>query len=300
MTWSSTVAMTMSNDEKRDGLVTGEQFAAWVDGLRSREVVSSDIEAKTEYSHAGRVIQLGRRIVPNQLGEGRSVASREVLPSIRFGEDEPTLHMDRVQFDCHGSELTHIDTPSHVEYRPQGAGISIRRSSDVEDLGAIVVRAAVVDVPRLRGVPFIEPGDSVLWSDIERAQLEYGVAVRAGIGVLIRTGRWARLRLMGRSYEGEHRPGVDPRAALRLLSAGIVILGGDGGNDVRPSAVSGISFPVHVLALAGAGIPVLDNVDLEELCDACMSNNRWEVSLCVAPVRLHGATGIPVNPIAVM
>lgn len=301
--------MTMGKDGRPDssrssddveGLVTGEQFAAWVDGLRSREVISSDANAETWHDRAGRVVELGRRIVPAEFAEGTSVASLHVLPNIRFDEGEPTLHMDRVEFDCHGSELTHIDAPSHVEYRPHGADVSTRRSSGVEALGAIVVRAVVIDVPRLRGVSFMEPGDPVLWSDIESAQRSSGITIRPGIGVLIRTGRWARLRLTGRGYEGECRPGLDPGTALRLLNAGIAILGGDGGNDVRPGTVSGVSFPVHILALAGAGIPLLDNVDLEELCDACVSANSWEVSLCVAPVRLHGATGIPVNPIAIM
>ena len=283
-----------------NGRVTEEQFAVWVEELRDRATTGSDANVEPWFGRTGRIIQLGRQIFPTESSEGEGIAFHRILPATTFDEVEPTLHMDRVGFNCHGSELTHVDAPSHVEFRARGTDVSMRPASGVEALGALVVRTVVIDVPWLRGISFMEPGDCVQWSDLEQAQLRCGVTIRPGVGVLIRTGRWARLRLTGHAYDGERRPGVGPETALRLLNANIAILGGDGGNDVRPSTVNGVSFPVHVLALVGAGIPLLDNVDLEELCGACVTANSWEVGLCVSPVRLHGATGMPVNPIAMM
>jgi kynurenine formamidase len=47
------------------------------------------------------------------------------------------------------------------------------------------------------------------------------------------------------------------------------------------------------------GVHLLDNLALAELCDACAARRRYEFLLVVAPLRVEGGTGSPVNPIAV-
>jgi kynurenine formamidase len=57
---------------------------------------------------------------------------------------------------------------------------------------------------------------------------------------------------------------------------------------------------VHAGALALLGLPLLDNLFLEELATACDTRQRWDFLLTVAPLALRGATGSPVNPIALL
>jgi kynurenine formamidase len=47
------------------------------------------------------------------------------------------------------------------------------------------------------------------------------------------------------------------------------------------------------------GVHLLDNLALAELASACAERNRWEFLFIVAPLRIRGGTGSPVNPIAV-
>jgi hypothetical protein len=48
------------------------------------------------------------------------------------------------------------------------------------------------------------------------------------------------------------------------------------------------------------GMPIVDNVRLTSLADACAEIDRWEFQLVVAPLIIPGATGSPVNPIAIL
>jgi kynurenine formamidase len=64
--------------------------------------------------------------------------------------------------------------------------------------------------------------------------------------------------------------------------------------------VAGVSSPIHVLALPGLGIPLLDNLHLEALGNACAAEGRNEFLITIAPLNVVGGTGSPVNPIAVL
>jgi kynurenine formamidase len=46
------------------------------------------------------------------------------------------------------------------------------------------------------------------------------------------------------------------------------------------------------------GIHLFDNVALDDLAKAAAERNRWEFLLTVAPLRMVGGTGSPINPIA--
>ncbi|GAA3138422.1 hypothetical protein GCM10017687_63890 [Streptomyces echinatus] len=85
-----------------------------------------------------------------------------------------------------------------------------------------------------------------------------------------------------------------------LAGRGVALLGGDGDSDVRPSPVEGVHSPVHALAVAAMGVPLLDNLDLEALSAAAAEAGRYEFLLVVAPLKVPGGTGSPVNPVAVL
>jgi kynurenine formamidase len=68
--------------------------------------------------------------------------------------------------------------------------------------------------------------------------------------------------------------------------------------DARPNTV-GHPITVH-RALPAFGLPLVDNAALGELAKACEERDRWEFLLVIAPLRLVGSTGSPVNPIALI
>ena len=85
-----------------------------------------------------------------------------------------------------------------------------------------------------------------------------------------------------------------------LHESDAAVLGSDGDSDARPSPVAGVDSPIHALALAGMGMPLIDNMNLEEIAEACVATNRWEFLVILAPLRIPGGTGSPVNPIAIL
>jgi hypothetical protein len=67
--------------------------------------------------------------------------------------------------------------------------------------------------------------------------------------------------------------------------------------DASPNEY-GLPWPVHA-ALFAFGVALLDNALLEPLAAACAEEGRYEFLLTIAPLRVPGGTGSPVNPIAV-
>lgn len=66
-----------------------------------------------------------------------------------------------------------------------------------------------------------------------------------------------------------------------------------------PSTTEGVGFPIHVLAVNAMGLHLMDYLQLEALTAACAAADRWEFLVVVAPLRITGGTGSPVNPIAI-
>jgi kynurenine formamidase len=158
----------------------------------------------------------------------------------------------------------------------------------------------LLDVPRLRGVPWLEPAEAILPDELERCEAAQDVRVGEGDILLVSTGRDAR-----RAEHGPWDPntvgvaGLDPRCIPWLDARSIAVLGCDGVSDPLPAAkIPKWPLPIHQCCLVGMGVHLLDNLALADLARACAERNRWEFLFTVAPLRIRGGTGSPVNPIA--
>jgi kynurenine formamidase len=158
----------------------------------------------------------------------------------------------------------------------------------------------LLDIPRIRGVPWLEPGEHVFSDELESAEREQGVSVREGDILLVRTGHARRLSELGSWDTPNAKSGLHPTAATFLAERGIAALGTDTNADTAPSSTDGIDFPIHVLAIAAMGVHLLDYLRLEDLLAACAHARRWEFLFVAAPLRITGGTGSPLNPIAIL
>ena len=86
--------------------------------------------------------------------------------------------------------------------------------------------------------------------------------------------------------------------AAWLKKRDVAVLGSDGASDVLPSGVDGVTQPIHQLVLIAMGMPILDNLDMEELSKVAAKLNRYEFMLSASPLAVVGGTGSPLNPIA--
>ena len=307
-------------------------------GAVSAEVTAAEFaELFRSLSSWGRWGERDQRGALNHLDAGRVVAASRLvqegttvtlsLPmNTKASEDnpEPAVHYmtttgdsgaeglqfakDFVGADYHHDGHTHIDALCHVIYdgslyngAPATAVTDEGATADAIDLLAsgLVARGVLLDIPRVLGVPWLEPGQHVFRGDLDAAAQEQGVTVEEGDVLLVRTGHTRRLAELGSWDTANAKSGLHPTAMPLLAERGVSALGGDGNSDTAPSSTEGVGFPIHVLALNAMGVHLLDYLQLEDLLAACERTGRWEFLFVAAPLRITGGTGSPLNPLAV-
>jgi kynurenine formamidase len=217
----------------------------------------------------------------------------------------------------HGALVTHLDALSHMAWDAKTYnGYPAERVNSVTgaiDLpvsaitAGVTTRGVLFDVPRSRGVDALPPGTAVEVDELERLEAEQGVIVGEGDVVLLRTGKPAEPDAAGAqpSSQWNWRAAKSGWAASCLpwfRERGVAMIGHDGSNDTFPAPEDyekvGLPNPIHVITLVVMGLWMIDNMALEELGATCSRLNRWEFMLHLAPMRLLGGTGAPVNPVA--
>jgi hypothetical protein len=214
---------------------------------------------------------------------------------------------DRVAFPCiHGAASTHIDSLAHTFFRGKmwngyDTATLVTREKGAEKNSVmpmktgIVTRAVLYDIARLKGVPYLAPGDRIFVSDLEAWEKKTGVSAGPGDAMVLRWGRYGRRAKLG---PDDGAAGLDNSVLPWLKRRDIALLVWEtAGYSPQPAG----DLPrnaVHNFIQAILGIHVLDRADLEALSQATASRNRWEFMLTINPLALPNATGSPVNPIA--
>ena len=225
---------------------------------------------------------------------------------VRFGN--LAIAADRFAVEYHGAAHTHIDALSHIIRNGQmynGLPADVVDFKGTKKLGihnmkdGIVSRGVLVDMAWFRGVDYLEAGVPIYVSDLEAWEAKTGVSIRPGDVLLVRTGRWERNRQVGASHLLEGAAGLHVSVGKWLKERDVAVLGSDGGNDVIPSGIDGEISPLHAFALVALGMPLMDNLNLDDLSVEALKQKRWEFLFVGAPLRAEGGTGSPINPLAV-
>ena len=144
------------------------------------------------------------------------------------GPGETQFSMDYLATEFHGDCHTHIDALCHVAMRGKlynGKPVSAvtSRGPTIQDITAyangIVGRGVLLDIARLRGVKWLEPGEAVTTAELEAAEKAQGVRLGEGDIFLFRTGHHRRRLELGswnHGYDGEGKAGLHV-ATMRLL-----------------------------------------------------------------------------------
>lgn len=217
--------------------------------------------------------------------------------------------MDRIEMNIHGNADSHIDALCHVifdgeMYNKVPADTITERGAAELSIGmvadGIVGRGVLLDVPRARGVDWLEPGDQVTVEDLLAAERDQHVRAGRGDILLVRVGHRQRRGERGPWDTAAIRAGLHPEVMVMLAERQIAVLGSDGNSDPAPSVTDGVEFPVHVLAINALGVMLLDYLQFGDLVPACEETGRWSFLCVIAPLRLPTGTGSPINPIAVL
>ncbi|MFF7974611.1 cyclase family protein [Streptomyces sp. NPDC007905] len=290
-------------DQARDG--TGDPRGA-LDRLTPERMVAAAAEVR-----CGRSVSLAAPIETRPGPDSPEPASHRMTAPTHRETDGHGLRFarDRFAMDVHGDVDSHLDALCHVIFdgelyggvpastvTPDGAGaLTLDLVRD-----GIVGRGVLLDIPRLRAVPWLDPGDDVTADDLVAAETAQRTTVGPGDLLFVRVGHRLRRRTLGAWDVAGARAGLHPTAMRFLAERRVSALGSDGNNDTAPSAVAEVPFPVHVLAVNAMGLHLMDYLDFEQLVPVCEQQGRWRFLCVVAPLRLPAATGSPVNPIAVL
>jgi kynurenine formamidase len=223
----------------------------------------------------------------------------------------PTGAGDSLAVSFHGYAHTHIDAFAHrffdgkmwngVSYEEVTKEEGAKKNSIYNLHNGIFTRAILMDIARLKGVPFLEPGTRIYVEDLEAWEKSAGTKVAAGDAVFIRTGRWARRAKVGPWNAGRETAGLDASVIPWLKRRDVALLGSETAQDATPPQAGAEVGPLalHDFALIMLGIHLFDDTNLETVAEAAASRKRWEFLLMAAPLPVTNGTGSPVNPIAV-
>ena len=227
--------------------------------------------------------------------------------SITWTPRGPQFASDNINISYHGYAHTHMDSLCHMAFEHKifngfpdeiVPGKGCAQDAILTAKTGIVTRGVLIDIPRLKGVEYLEPGTPIYPEDLEAWEKKTGVKVAAGDVVFVRTGRWARWAAKGPWSVGRSASGLHASCARWLHDRGIAMLGSDGVSDLLPSPVEGVVQPIHQITLIALGVRLFDNADLEDLAKAAAQRKRWTFMLTAAPLVIPGGTGSPLNPIA--
>jgi len=217
--------------------------------------------------------------------------------------------LDRITMNIHGNADSHVDALCHVIFDGKlynGVPAETVTATGAAELSiavaahGIIGRGVLLDVPRSRGVPWLEPGDHVTEADLLAAERDQDVRVGRGDIVLVRVGHRRRRAELGAWDAAAARAGLHPALLALAAERQIAALGSDGNNDTAPSVTDGVDFPVHVLAVNALGLHLMDYLEFHDLAPLCEREGRWSFLCVIAPLRLPTGTGSPVNPIAIL
>lgn len=235
-------------------------------------------------------------------GADAAAGAQDDLPGgFRYADDSITMPLQ-----C----ATQWDGLSHVFYHDKMyngydirlvSGLGAAKNSIDKLARYVVTRGVLVDIPRLKGVDWLERGTPVTASDLDAALDRQRVQVGTGDALLVRTGRMALAKQEGwKDYAAGDAPGLGLDTAEWLRQREIAAVATDTwGVEVRPPQTVNCYSPFHMVAIRNMGLLLGEIFDLEELAADCARDGVYQFQFVSAPLPVTGAVGSPINPLAI-
>jgi kynurenine formamidase len=165
----------------------------------------------------------------------------------------------------------------------------------IEKAGGMFTRGVLLDIAALRGVEMLGDRYEITARDLQDALERQQITLEPGDAVIVHTGYG---KLWGKDDVRYYRtqPGLGVEAAAWLARQSPMIVGSDTCCvEVNPNPNPRLSSPVHQILLVSSGIYLIESLKLDEL----VGKGVQEFAFIVEPLKLKGATGSSVAPLAV-
>lgn len=298
-------------------LVSQTQYDRWIDELSNwgrwgadDELGAFNLITPTKRATAAALVSEGFTV--SLASDAQNYESVDVPCPVRWSMTRASraAASDQIAYPCiHGPGTTHLDAFAHVFFdgkmwngydveklvtMEEGA----KKNSILQMKDGIVTRGVLYDIPRLKGVPYLEPGTRITVNDLEAWEERAGVKVGPGDAFFVRWGRWARQDVVGPFDTGLESAGLDNNVIPWLRERDVAVVGWET-PGYAPQPEGDLSrVALHNFALTILGLQVLDRADFQALAAAASERNRWEFMVTIAPLPIPNGTGSPVNPIA--
>jgi kynurenine formamidase len=170
---------------------------------------------------------------------------------------------------------------------------------DASAMPPFFTRGVLIDAAGFRGLDCLPKGSPIDAAEMDAICAAQGVTVGPWDVVVIRTG-YAGLYPDVERMAAHKTPGPDVSTARWLLERGVVATGTDTETyEVQPApdpGPEGNPQPVHTALLIENGVYIMESLDMEELARA----RAYEFLFVALPVKIRGATGSMVDPVAVI
>jgi kynurenine formamidase len=267
-----------------------------------------DVLAALRTVHTGRVFDLGvdlgsqtprlppQEVAPFMLSQFRTpVSFREnsEMQGVSFSNE---VIYGGLHQSCHIDSLIHCQ----FEGKAHGGGPVEELLGDfgwsehgAETIAPIIRRGVVLDIATTVGLLPVPDGYNVTPDDLEAAVANQRLELRPHDAVLMRTGKITQFAEHREAFEAGC-PGLSAAGARWLVERGMALFGLDATSaDANP--VTTWEDMTHVELLVRQGIHIIENLYLEDL----MAAGVQEFLFVCLPLRIQGATGSWVRPIAV-
>lgn len=226
-------------------------------------------------------------VVDDMNGAGRDVNQRVCYSGdVVFMYTHTGTHIDALNhFGVDGKIYNNFSAEENLGSRHWTKG-------GAEQIPPIVARGVLIDVAALHGVTCLPDSYAITPEDLQSALAKSGLELRSGDVALVRTGRmahWPESKVLG------NPPGLGLDACRWLTAQDIIAVASDQECvEVGPSEHEDNWLPGHCHFLAESGVPMIELVNMEELS----RDGHTELCFLAAPIRLRGASGAPVRPMA--
>jgi kynurenine formamidase len=157
----------------------------------------------------------------------------------------------------------------------------------------IITRGVLLDIAGLHGVDCLPDSYAITVEDLQKSLSGAGLTLGAGDAAFVRTGRMRYWPDGSRTLGNP--PGLSLDAARWITAQDIAVIGADQECvEVGPSEHEDNWLPGHGHFLTEAGVPMIELLDLEALA----ADGVTEFCLIATPIRLRGASGAPLRPLA--
>jgi len=166
----------------------------------------------------------------------------------------------------------------------------------------VAARGVLLDMPRAKGVKWLEPGYAISAGDLDAAVAAQRVTIRSGDALLVRTGHMTLCKDRGGwgSYAGGDAPGLSFHTADWIYQHQIAAVASDTwGMEVRPNEIADSFQPLHQVCIPNMGLTIGEIFFLDDLAEDCARDGVYEFFFVAPPLPITGAVGSPINPLAI-